>query len=98
LDLRRTAGSSDAELRAAALHTLASIGGPEAYAAVPEVMSALADSDARVRETAARVLGKFGPEARDAVPVLRQALTDNSPDVRKAAGEALLNILRSRKE
>jgi HEAT repeat protein len=97
-DLRRCVGSTDAELRRAALRALGAIGGPEAHAAIPEATAALADADARVRYTAARVLGKFGPVAKDATPALRQALEDESAEVQRAAGEALLNILRPRQE
>jgi len=93
-DLRRTVGSTDAELRFAAIRALAAIGGPDAQAAVPELTAAVADADVRVRQVAAQVLGKFGPAAKDAVPALRQALQDESADVQRAAGEALLNILR----
>ena len=97
-DLRRTLGSTDAELRVAAIRALACIGGAEASAAVPELIDAIGDADVRVRQTAAQVLGKLGPDARDAAPALCRALEDDNPQVQKAAGEALLNILRSGQE
>jgi HEAT repeat protein len=97
-DLRRTIGSSDAELRVAAIRALASIGGAAASTAVPELIDAMGDADGRVRQIAAQVLGKLGPEARDAATALCRALEDDNPQVQKAAGEALLNILRSGQE
>jgi HEAT repeat protein len=97
-DLRRTVGSTDAELRVAAMRALAGIGGVEACAAVPELMDAVGDADVRVRQMAAQVLGKLGPAARDAAPALCRALEDDNPQVQKAVGEALLNILRSGQE
>jgi HEAT repeat protein len=93
-DLCRTVGSTDAELRLAALRALGTIGDPDVQEAVAQVALALRDSDGRVRMLAAQVLGKFGPAARQTVAALGQALQDPSPDVQKAAGEALLTILR----
>jgi HEAT repeat protein len=97
-DLRRALGTTDAELRLAALRALAAIGGAEARAALSEITIALADSDARVRLAAAQVLGGLGPAARDSVPALCWALKDDSTEVQKIAGDALLNILRPAKE
>jgi HEAT repeat protein len=97
-DLQRTIGSTEGELRCAALRALGAMGGPEANAAIADATAALADPDVRVRRVAAQLLGKLGPEAREAVPALRQLLEDESSDVQRAAGEALLKILRPGKQ
>jgi HEAT repeat protein len=55
------------------------------------------DADARVRQTAAEVLGRFGSLAASAEPALRAALDDPNSDVRKAASDALLSILQAQK-
>jgi HEAT repeat protein len=50
---------------------------------------ALADSDPRVRRSAAYALGAFGNLAGPAVPALRKALRDSNPSVRQNAAWAL---------
>jgi len=86
--------TTDAEMRVAVIRALGAVGGPEAHAAIPGLIAAVADPDARVQQAAAEVLGEFGTVARDAVPSLRRALQTGAPKVQKAAGEALLNIMR----
>jgi HEAT repeat protein len=93
-DLIRTLKSTDAVLRVAVIQALGAVGGPEAHAAIGELKNLVADPDARVRQAAAEVLGKFGPASAEAVKALNKALQDANPDVQKAAGEALLKILR----
>src|SRR5439155_16946985 len=92
-DLCRSIGSTDAELRLAALRALGAIGAPDASVAVPEIAAALRDSDPRIGLVAAQVLAKFGPAAREAVPALCQAVQESSSDVHREAGDALLNVL-----
>jgi HEAT repeat protein len=52
----------------------------------------LKDSDARVRQGAAKILARLGPEAKPAVPELLHALQDPASGVREAAGDALKRI------
>jgi HEAT repeat protein len=84
-------GTSDPEVRIAAMKALAAIG-TAAAPAVPTLAAALADSEVRVRRAAAETLGRFGAYARKAEPELRRALMDNDLDVRRLASEALLNL------
>jgi HEAT repeat protein len=59
----------------------------ESEAAIPLVMSALADPDPSVRAEACRALEDL--RARDAVDLLKARTTDLDPTVRRAAREAL---------
>jgi HEAT repeat protein len=88
----------DPEYRLAVMKALISIGPVHSIPAIPSVVKALKDGDARVRRTAAEVLGKFGPLARQAIPALREALGDDDAEVRENASLAILNILSSKKE
>jgi HEAT repeat protein len=84
--------TGDAEIRQAAMRALPSIdtkGQPDTIGAL---IKALANPDARVRQTAAETLGKFGSAARSARPALAEALNDDDPEVRRAASEALVDI------
>ncbi len=60
--------------------------------AVPDLITALHDDDAAVRQAAAEVLGMIGPPARKAVPTLAGALKDKSPLVALAAALALATV------
>src|SRR5689334_21270183 len=66
--------------------------GAEGGASVAELIQALGDADALVREQAAVALGRKGPAEKAAVPALQKALTDASADVRAAADAALKQI------
>ncbi len=57
--------------------------------AVPQIVQALQDADAGVRQAAAVTLGQIGLGAIDAVPQLTSALSDTDPRVRAAAAFAL---------
>lgn len=57
--------------------------------AVPTLISALSNSDPRVRAEAARALARMGAEGKDAVPTLTARLNDPDEDVRQAAARAL---------
>lgn len=78
--------SPDPEQRQEAAAALGK-GGPDAKAAVGELIAALKDEDRAVRLQAARSLGQIGPEAKAAVPELRQAI------VRTRDGASLREIL-----
>ena len=69
--------SSNWQVRAAGVTTLARLGDPNA---VPLIVAALKDRDARVRSEAARTLGLFGTTS--ATEALIGALHDQSADVR----------------
>jgi HEAT repeat protein len=84
---------SDPEFRIAVMYCLASIGPEDTVPAIPLLIRALPDPDARVRRTAAEILGKYGRLAESAVPALREALGDDDMDVRRYASDALLSIL-----
>lgn len=72
--------SSNWQVRAAAVMTLARLGDPNA---VPLIIASLKDRDARVRSEAARTLGVFGTAS--ATDALIDALHDQSADVRVEA-------------
>ncbi len=59
---------------------------------VLSLSEALADSNDRVRRSAADALARIGAEAGGAVGALEKALDDAAPDVRRAAAEALGRI------
>ncbi len=69
--------SNDPNVRYQITSALAFIG-PEAEAAVPQLIEALQDESVVVRRGAARALGQIGPGAYPAIPELIQALRDNS--------------------
>ena len=59
---------------------------------LPTLLAHLADSDAKIRRSAAEALGRMGPLAREAVPAAKKALEDVSDQVRWAAAGALKYI------
>jgi len=84
-----TSSDADADVRERACESLGAIGDPRA---VPALVKALADSEDRVRSTAAESLGRLGIKARKAVPTLAAALGDGNSQVRKAAAESLSSM------
>src|SRR5205807_9546376 len=64
--------------------------GPEAQAAVPDLVAALQDESKMVRMGAAYALGEIG--SADAVPPLQEARNDSEKEVRDAAVTALKRI------
>lgn len=67
-------------------------GGKAAFDALPGLLRALKQGDARTRARAADDLGHLGAKAAPAVPALMDALGDRGPRVRASAGLALGNI------
>lgn len=63
--------------------------GPEDDAYVPALMERLTDSDAWVRENAARLLGIMQARPNEVVPALANRLHDPSTDVRRTTARAL---------
>lgn len=64
-----------------------------APSAVPKMIEALADRDARVRKSAAGILSRIGPAAESAVPRLLQVMADDrDANTRKAALVAIYKI------
>jgi HEAT repeat protein len=83
----------DPEVRMASMRALRAIG-TDATKALPDIGRTLqVDPDARVRRTAAEVLGAFGALAKAEAPALRQRLNDSDVEVRRATSEALLRVL-----
>ena len=79
----------DGPIRLIAAFALGRIG-PEARAAIPDLIAALSGPDSRVRGEAARALGLIGPEARAAVPALIRLVTRGTvAEVAERAAEAL---------
>ncbi|HOX08481.1 MAG TPA: HEAT repeat domain-containing protein [Planctomycetota bacterium] len=66
--------------------------GPEAGAAVPDLITVLADDDIRVRRRSAEALGRIGQAAAAAVAALERSLKDDDAELRTAASEALRKI------
>lgn len=81
---RHGLGDSDGRLRAAAVRSIAVLGGPDA---VPRILAMLNDSRAEVRMAAARALGRLD-DAR-AVASLIDRLGDRHAQVRRLAVESL---------
>ena len=79
-----------------------SIGAKAGQRAIPKVLTALVDSDVRVRRQAAETLGRLGRPA-DAdladqeIAALRNALRDEDAEVRLSASEAILNVAAPKK-
>ncbi len=91
---RRTANliddlrSPDAAAVDRAVRQLVEMGEP----AVPALIEALKDPEARVRNAAASALWSLGPKARSAVPTLAAALADSDDGVRLGAVMALESV------
>jgi len=66
--------------------------GPAAAEAVPALITALGDADAKVRHSAVLALGQLGPAAVRAVPALTAALQDPTQSVIEASKIALQQI------
>jgi HEAT repeat protein len=79
-------------LRADALRSVGSFG-PQAVPALPQLNSALQDSDRQVRIAAAWAISQVAPSTNEAtVKVLERALSDTDPRVRSIAAVALRQI------
>ena len=89
-DLVEDLRSPDAAAVARAVRQLVEMGEP----AVPALVQALRDPEARVRNAAASALWGLGPKAHDAVPTLAEALADNDDGVRLGVVMALESIGR----
>jgi HEAT repeat protein len=85
--------SADPKMRQAAALALGVEFGPDATAAVPDLVKRLFDARAAVRAVAAEALGRIGPGAKAAAPALLAVLEgDEPPFVYSAACEALGRI------
>jgi HEAT repeat protein len=71
-----------------AIMALAALG-PDAQAAVPPLIEALADPDPTLRRMAAHTLAEIGPTAHAAIPALVARLSDPDPSVGSSAAGAL---------
>jgi antitoxin component YwqK of YwqJK toxin-antitoxin module len=92
--LLKAVGSSEPEVRAAALATLGNAirAGrfPTSAAAMQVLAEALGDGDATVRRQACDAIAAFGPEAKSLKPRLQAVLKDPDPEVAKAAENAIV--------
>jgi HEAT repeat protein len=68
--------------------------GPEAKAAVPDLIEAMKDKNKMVQMGAGYALAELGPAAADAVPALQEAAKSPEKEVRDAAEYALKQILQ----
>ncbi len=68
------------------------LGEMRARTAVPALIRALDDGDARVRRAVVEALGQIGPAAKTAIPALTRALSDDDPEVRVKARHTLERI------
>ena len=66
--------------------------GPADPAAIPALIEAVKDRDAKVRGEAILALLRIGPEAKEAIPTLAEAQKDKDPQVRSYAAKALAKI------
>jgi hypothetical protein len=80
------------DVRKWSIHTLDTIGPPDAIPAIPAIIERLKDKEELVRERAAYTLGDFGPSAMAASRELETLLQDPEWIVRNAATEALRKI------
>jgi HEAT repeats len=101
--LEKLAKHPNGFVRRWAIFTLGRVG-PKRTNAIPTLIAALQDneisplpgSSARVRETAAEVLGQLGPQAQAARLELRKLLTDADAGVRREVAIALWRITGDR--
>src|SRR5262249_21993829 len=83
--------STDERTRVQAIDALGAMG-PEAKAAVPDLIKQMADKSTKIRAHAARALDMIGPSASAAEGVLCQAVNDPDPHVRRMAILALEHV------
>jgi HEAT repeat protein len=103
----RAIGSANPSARVDAILELQTSGLGESSIAIPPLVKALRDADARVRAAACAALGQIGAEAiasesggntvRDAVTALLYSLRDPEPGVRAAAANTLGYLMASGK-
>lgn len=95
-DFAEAAGSpGPVERRSVLIDTLGRLG-EAAAPAVPNLLIALREGTAEVREQAARALGRIGAPASDALlPLRRLAAWDRAQGVREAADRSIKSIRRS---
>ncbi len=82
---------SSAKDRAQAVKALGNVGDADPKA-IPAVIGALDDKDARVRAEAVLALGKSGPQAGGALPKLKELTQDPDPRVRDYAVKILPQV------
>ena len=67
--------------------------GPEARAAIPELIRNLADSNTYYAQMAAEALGNIGPVAKEAVPALRE-LAAKFDNKKSKEGQTIMATLK----
>jgi len=90
--IKEALGKADPEMRYYLVKTLANIE-DAAVIALDELTTMLTeDQEARIRQYAAKALGKIGKDAQTALPALEKAKDDRDAKVRKAVNDALKKI------
>ena len=74
-----------------AIHELGTMG-TLARPAVPALIEASKNNNAKIRQSSLEALGQIGPAAAEAVPALAAAIHDHHRDVRRSAANALARI------
>ena len=85
--------TGDVDSRLLVFPIIARLASEDAVVLVEDLKKNLEHPDWRVREGAAKTLGRIGPPARAALTNLRRLIGDPVEEVREAAGDALLSIL-----
>jgi HEAT repeat protein/beta-lactamase regulating signal transducer with metallopeptidase domain len=95
IEALRTDDTSNAVMASRVRYTAATaLGniGPDARAAIPDLVVALGDEEEFLRANSAEAIGNIDPADLQAVPALIKAMKDKSGRVRVAAAETLLRI------
>ena len=88
---RRALSSDNPRVREKADEALEDMG-PEAQAAISDLVKSLKSREAEIRRRGLEALGRMGRKARDAGPQITTALRDKNAGVRAAAARALARI------
>jgi HEAT repeat protein len=86
--LGRLTHDPDLSVRAAVSYALEQFG-PDAEAAVPDLLREANRGDAEVRQAVLKALGAIGKDGKRAVPLIARELTNEDVRVRRAAADAL---------
>src|SRR5690606_39580853 len=82
----------DVDLRRMAATNLAAVEVEQARPLMPQLITALDDTDREVVYYAVQLLGRMGPEAKAALPKLRALGTADDPELKSTVATAILQI------
>jgi hypothetical protein len=82
----------DVELRRMAATNLAAVDAEQARPLMPQLITALDDSDREVVYYCVQLLGRMGPDAEAALPKLRALQTEGDAELKSAVSTAILQI------